>query len=128
MDYKNMSADELIHLISNKALNKTMNENDKLIIQDCCKELYKKKETIKKYRKITYVHSKVFSEPSIHSVTISTKVKTKIVKIVDFPGELQDFPEELHCSILEKKWAVISDECEECEAKNTYTILKIEDI
>jgi len=53
-----MSADELIHLISNQALNKVMKEQNKLVIQDCCKELFNKKQTIQKYKKITYIHSK----------------------------------------------------------------------
>ena len=38
-----MNAEELIHLISNQALNENMKEQHKLVIQDCCKELFKKK-------------------------------------------------------------------------------------
>ena len=57
-----MNAEELIRIISNKALNKTLKENDKLVIQDCCKELYEKKchkpYKIVKYEVIVKPHSK----------------------------------------------------------------------
>jgi len=52
MDYKSMNDSDLIHLISNQILNQNITENNKLVIQDCCKELFIKK--CDKYKKVTY--------------------------------------------------------------------------
>ena len=57
-----MTEDELIHLISNQALNQNVKEQHKLVIQDCCKELFKKKcdkpYKIVEYEVIVKPHSK----------------------------------------------------------------------
>ena len=52
MDYKKMNSKELLHLISNQVSEQQVSEQNKLVIQDCCKELFNKK--CKKYVKITY--------------------------------------------------------------------------
>jgi hypothetical protein len=43
MDYKNMETKELLHLISNQVGNEEVSEQNKLVIQNCCKELFDKK-------------------------------------------------------------------------------------
>ena len=73
-----MTADELIHLISNQALNENMKEQHKLVIQDCCKELFKKKLTLCKYKKITYLKSKAHFDESCDELCCSSEVKTPL--------------------------------------------------
>eukprot|EP01051_Picozoa_sp_SAG22_P025695 SAG22_NODE_7738_length_712_cov_872.908646_1_plen_56_part_10 len=53
MDYKNMECNELIHLISNQVSNEETTEQNKLVIQNCCKELYEKK-CDRKYVRVQY--------------------------------------------------------------------------
>lgn len=60
MDYKNMDTKDIIHLISNQ-VGETMTENNKLIIQNCCKELFEKK-CDKKYVKVHYYETKLYGE------------------------------------------------------------------
>jgi len=123
-----MSADEIIHLISNQALNKDVKESHKLIIQDCCKELFKKKETIKKYKKITYLHSKIVFED--HEAICSTKVKKRIVEITD-DETTNGFPETIHYRVLdrrgeaENKYVTLYNSCDH---NQNFTILEMEDI
>tara|TARA_R100000951_G_C2626907_1_gene176304 strand:- start:692 stop:1087 length:396 start_codon:yes stop_codon:yes gene_type:complete len=129
VDYKKMSADELIHLISNKALNKNMKENDKLVIQDCCKELFKKKETIAKYKKIKYVKSKYYWSESDETDNIHTKIKSRIVQVVsDIDEDPIPFPEKIHHKVLErleKEKYIVFGNC--CDTQQTFTILEVED-
>jgi len=126
MNYKKMNADELIHLISNQALNKDVKESHKLIIQDCCKELFKKKETIKKYKKITFVDSRVFWDGEEEEMCCRTKVKTRIVEIVSEASE-EGFPQKLHHSVLERDDKYIVFHNSECHDR-TFTILEVKDI
>jgi len=131
VDYKKMSADELIHIISNKALNKNMKENDKLVIQDCCKELFKKKETLQKYKKIKYVHSKYCWDEHDESDSIKTKIKSKIIPVIDDEdGEVPSwfaFPKKIDLKLLktiqEEKNTIIGN-----NMLHTYTILEVEDL
>ena len=121
-----MSADDLIHLISNQALNKEINENHKLVIQDCCKELFKKKETIKKYRKITYLHSKVKFCDEEQEYICQTKTKTRIVEIED-NNNCGDFPEKLHHSCITRHVKYVTLHNSGCHDQ-TFTIIEMEDI
>jgi hypothetical protein len=57
MDYKNMDTKELLHLISNQVSNEEVSEQNKLVIQNCCKELFEKKCS-KKYVKVSYYEVK----------------------------------------------------------------------
>ena len=52
MDYKKMTTKELIHLISNQVDGEKVSEQNKLVIQDCCKALYDIK--CAKYVKVSY--------------------------------------------------------------------------
>jgi len=131
VDYKKMSADELIHIISNKALNKNMKENDKLVIQDCCKELFEKKQTISKYKKIKYVHSKYYWSVCDETDNIHTKIKSRIVQVVSDIDEEDNvpFPEKIHHKVLERleeeKYIVFGNYG---DYQHTYTILEVEDL
>ena len=129
MDYKKMTADELIRIISNKALNKTLKENDKLVIQDCCKELFEKK--CNKYKKFTYVKSKAYFDES-DELCVSSKLKTRIVEIEgpDIPfSKRKHFPNGIYHTAIEnfeegeQHTLTISQGSDE-----KYVIIKIEDI
>jgi hypothetical protein len=128
MDYKNMNAEELIRIISNKALNKTMKENDKLIIQDCCKELFEKK--CHKYKKITYVKSKAtYDECEMGLIVCNTSVKTRIVEVIDkdnLPPHPLRFPEKVCDAVLEENDFFTFKNLR--EEDTTFTILEVEDI
>ena len=52
MDYKKMCVKELLHLVSNQVSEQTVTEQNKLVIQDCCKHLFEKMTT--KYVKVRY--------------------------------------------------------------------------
>ena len=124
-----MTADELIHLISNQALNENMKEQHKLVIQDCCKELFKKKETLCKYKKITYVKSKAYFDESCDELCCSTNVKTRIVEIQgpEIPfSKRKVFPYGIYHTILDRTedegYVTVSQEND-----LKFTILKIED-
>ena len=96
-----MTADELIRIISNKALNKTLKENDKLVIQSCCKELYEKK--CNKYKKITYVKSKAYYNDD-DELCVSTKRRWRIVEVEGPDIEYSDrgnFPNSIYHSVIE---------------------------
>ena len=60
MDYKNMDTKELLQLISEQVSKEEINEGDKLVIQNCCKELFEKKCS-KKYVKVSYYEVKRIS-------------------------------------------------------------------
>ncbi len=130
MDYKKMTADELIRIISNKALNKTLKENDKLVIQDCCKELFEKK--CHKYKKITYVKSKAsYDECEMGLVVCNTIVKTRIVEVIDrdnLPQHSLRFPEKICNAVLEDNERGYITFKNLREEDITFTILKVEDI
>lgn len=129
-----MNADELIHLISNQALNQNVKEQHKLVIQDCCKELFNKKNTIAKYKKITYLCSKSKYDAEDDEHICMTRTKTRIVEIVGADENMEafdiPFPEKLHHKVLERL-----DQGEKYisfhnlnEHQTSYTILEVEDI
>ena len=43
LDYNKMKTKDIIHLISNQVIGEKVSEQNKLVIQDCCKSLYEKK-------------------------------------------------------------------------------------
>ena len=121
-----MSADELIHLISNQALNKVMKEQNKLVIQDCCKELFNKKETIKnKYKKIHFVENKAKIDDD--ELYIKSKVMSRIVEICDCHASECNFPDTMSISELENfnEGEVV---VRHIMGRLSFTILKVEDI
>eukprot|EP01051_Picozoa_sp_SAG22_P021306 SAG22_NODE_4656_length_1202_cov_26.854034_2_plen_152_part_00 len=52
-----MDCNELIHLISNQVSNEETTEQNKLVIQNCCKELFEKK-CDRKYVRVQYYKTK----------------------------------------------------------------------
>lgn len=125
-----MKTDEIIHLISNQALNKDMTENNKLIIQNCCKELFEKKC---KYKKIYYLKNKA-SMNEHDDLVCRTEEKTRIVEITgdeifDDGDDLYPFPQYLHHKALESAIKIKYFTFKNCCIEDiSYTILKIEDI
>jgi len=125
-----MSADELIHLISNKALNKTLKENDKLVIQDCCKELFnKKEETIDRFRRITYLKSKAYFNEDGDALMCSARVKKRIVEVIDRNiSDDREFPEVIRPSVLTMAGTNYITINSPTNDNIVYTILEIKDI
>ena len=129
INYKSMKTDELIHLISNQILNEEVTENNKLVIQDCCKELFTKKETLCKYKKITYVKSKAYFDDNIDELCCSTKVRSRIVEVegTDVPfSNRKNFPEGIHHTALDR----FNEENYISIAYGSdvkYTVIKVED-
>jgi len=142
-----MNDSDLIHLISNQILNQNVTENNKLVIQDCCKELFIKK--CDKYKKVTYIRSRSncvicfkcgSSQEAWNCDNCSAscddiapnRVKTRIVEVIDKGGTFKGhFPEYIYKTIIDK--------FEECGYYNfddgesgccikTYTIIKIGNI
>ena len=125
MDYKKMKTDEIIHLISNQALNKNMTENNKLIIQNCCKELFEKKC---KYKKIYYLKNKA-SMNEHDDLVCRTVEQIRIVEILEYHRAEDPFPQYLHHKALEDAIKIKYFTFKNCCIEDiSYTILKIEDI
>lgn len=144
INYKTMESDELIHLISNQILNENITENNKLVIQNCCKELYTKK--CEKYKKVTYVKSRnnlqycrccssSQEEWTCQNCDSSkddmglNKVKTRICEVTS-NANFNTFPKEISSEMINKYerhgYYNVDDGCS-CSYK-AYTIIKIESI
>tara|TARA_R110000824_G_scaffold205337_1_gene390169 strand:- start:1065 stop:1544 length:480 start_codon:yes stop_codon:yes gene_type:complete len=142
INYNSMKTDDLIHLISNQILNEEITENNKLVIQDCCKELFTKK--CDKYKKITYVKSRTNFQYcrccgssqvnwECESCDASNddigrnSVKTRICEVVHHDG-FHQFPKQITRSIIEKfdRLGHYSHDEGTKNSYTTYTIIKIE--
>lgn len=133
MDYKSMSSKDLIHLISNQALGQNITENNKLIIQDCCKELFEKKVEVK-YKKITYIKNKADMDEDAQLFCRSRK-KERIVEVVELrhrgyeENYTVEFPKMISLETLERldtEKFIIFQNCQMDDV--SYTILEVEDI
>ena len=132
MDYKNMSSKDLIHLISNQALGQNITENNKLVIQDCCKELFEKKNMITPYKRITYIKNKADIDED-GQLFCRSKIKKRIIEVVGNEGydenHIIEFPKMIHYKTLERmdtEKCIIFQNCEMNDV--SYTILEVEDI
>ncbi len=144
INYKSMKTDELIHLISNQILNKDITENNKLVIQNCCKELFTKK--CNKYKKVTYIKSRTNFQycrcckssqdnwecdncGADKSDIGENTVKTKICEVVD-NDSFTLFPKQISDSIIGKFEARGYYNVDEgrINSYTTYTIIKIESV
>ena len=141
MDYKNMSSKDLIHLISNQVLGQNITENNKLVIQDCCKELFEKKVECG-FKRITYMKNKASIHEDEHLLCRSRK-KERIVEVVNLShrgyeenntvdyeeNNTVEFPKMISLQTLQRmdteKYITFYDFK---KSEITYTILEVEDI